>query len=113
MLLGGVDKGAELDDLVAACKDNCKYALCYGEAAERFYQALAPVLPVLREQGFDAAFDKAVELAGPGDTVLLAPACASFDEFVSFEARGAAFKARVQKLRAQQPAFARHDGEPQ
>jgi UDP-N-acetylmuramoylalanine--D-glutamate ligase len=113
VLLGGVDKGTELDDLAAACKGNCKYAICYGEAAERFYQALAPVLPTLREQGFAAAFDKAVELANPGDVVLLAPACASFDEFESFEKRGAAFKSRVAQLGEHQTVAVAPGGEAQ
>ncbi|MDR3136000.1 MAG: UDP-N-acetylmuramoyl-L-alanine--D-glutamate ligase [Coriobacteriales bacterium] len=98
VMLGGVDKGVELDGLVAACQANCKYAICYGQAAQRFYAALAPALPTILEPDFGAAFARATQLAQPGDTVLLAPACASFDEFASFEARGEAFKRAVQQL---------------
>jgi UDP-N-acetylmuramoylalanine--D-glutamate ligase len=50
---------------------------------------------VLLVEGFRAAFDAAVESAEEGDAVLLSPACASFDEFDSFEQRGAVFKELV------------------
>jgi hypothetical protein len=100
-LFGGSDKGTELDDLASVVKDTCKYAVCYGEAGERFFKAISAVVPSVKVDGFEQAFYKAVEKTEPGDTVLLSPACASFDEFPSFEARGAAFKALVDSLARQ------------
>lgn len=100
-LFGGLDKGASLDALVAAALQTCKYAVCYGEAAERFYSSMAAQLPSVKTASFDEAFFKAFRLAEPGDTVLLSPACASFDEFGSFEARGERFKENVERLRGE------------
>ncbi|MDR2672194.1 MAG: UDP-N-acetylmuramoyl-L-alanine--D-glutamate ligase [Coriobacteriales bacterium] len=95
VLFGGSDKGTALDDLVCACQGLCKYAVCFGEAAARFYAALSPAVPTKLARNLDDAFAQAVTLAQSGDVVLLSPACASFDEFASFEARGAAFKRLV------------------
>ena len=99
-LFGGADKGTSLDELVAACLEPCRDAICYGEAGKRFQAALAARLPALCVKTFDEAFAAAVELAEAGDTILLSPACASFDEFDSFEARGEHFKQLVAKLAA-------------
>jgi UDP-N-acetylmuramoylalanine--D-glutamate ligase len=106
LLLGGRDKNTPLDELVAAAVPACKAVICYGEAGGRFAEAflLAHDRSVLLVPGFQQAFDTAVEMAEPGDVVLLSPACASFDEFGSFEQRGAAFKGLVCQLQAQQPA---------
>ena len=98
-MFGGLDKGTNLHELVAASTVPCSYAVCYGEAGERFFTALAAKMTAVRAQDFDEAFALAVKFAQPGDTVLLSPACASFDEFGSFEARGERFKKNVSMLR--------------
>ncbi len=100
-LFGGRDKGTCLDDLVDACAQTCRYAVCYGEAGGRFYEALSSRVSAVHVQSFDEAFARAFELARIGDTVLLSPACASFDEFASFEARGDYFKTLVTRLRGE------------
>lgn len=99
-LFGGLDKGTDLTSLVDACLAPCRYVVCYGEAGKRFHAAMAARLPAMYERTFDEAFARAFHLALPGDTILLSPACASFDEFDSFEARGERFKENVAQLRS-------------
>lgn len=90
LLLGGSDKGTDLSELHQATA-GCKAVICFGSAGERLYEAVP-------SQGrslfltMEAALQHAQELARPGDVVLLSPACASFDEFDSFEHRGTVFK---------------------
>lgn len=99
VLLGGRDKGTELDDLVRAAEANCKLVICYGEAGERFAQAFeGSQVQVRTAAGMRQAFDLAVSEAKQGDIVLLSPACASFDEFSCFEERGDVFKSYVSEL---------------
>ncbi|MDR0514507.1 MAG: UDP-N-acetylmuramoyl-L-alanine--D-glutamate ligase [Coriobacteriaceae bacterium] len=96
VLLGGRDKGTALDDLVQGAVRYAKSVVCFGEAAERFFDAFAACgLPRYREASLEAALDKALAIACAGDVVLLSPACASFDEFESFEHRGKVFKGLV------------------
>lgn len=99
-MLGGLDKGTDLEALVSACRVSCRYAVCYGEAGERFFSALSAKMTAVLAKSFDEAFVLAFKLSVPGDTILLSPACASFDEFDSFSARGEHFKACVAKLRS-------------
>jgi len=101
-LFGGVDKGTDLDELVDACMVPCRDAICYGEAGKRFQAALGARFPAHYVKTFDEAFDTAFELAHKGETILLSPACASFDEFDSFEARGEQFKKKIAMLRGEQ-----------
>jgi UDP-N-acetylmuramoylalanine--D-glutamate ligase len=97
-LFGGRDKGTDLDGLATVAKAVCKVAVCYGEAGERFYQALESKIPSVKVDNFNQAINKAIDLSEPGDVVLLSPACSSFDEFTSFESRGLAFKKLVDVL---------------
>ena len=106
VLLGGEDKGTDLAPLVAAARAHARAVVCFGAAGPRFASAFGVGGPasdqpardgllVLRAEHLEDALDAALELAGEGDVVLLSPACASFDEFGSFEERGRAFKALV------------------
>jgi len=93
LLLGGKDKGEELAPLVEAARNRVRVVICFGAAGARFAGAMtAGVLPTRGvEGGLDDAVALAREFARPGDVVLLAPACSSFDEFENYEARGRRF----------------------
>lgn len=102
VLLGGDDKGTDLAPLVAAAHEHVRAVVCFGAAGPRFADAFdaaalqAPAgFTVLRAARLEDALDAALGLVSAGDVVLLSPACASFDEFSSFEERGNAFKALV------------------
>ena len=97
VLLGGRDKGTDLAPLVAACEENARAVVCFGEARERFLAAFADsaISPVLSVGTMEEALDAALSIAEDGDVVVLSPACASFDEFSCFEERGDVFKRLV------------------
>ena len=102
LLLGGHDKGTELDEFAQKVSATCAYAICFGEAGPRFAEALRRVscshAEVVEEPHMHEAFDRAVELARPGSVVLLSPACSSFDEFTGMAQRGRVFKQLVADL---------------
>ncbi|HEY8457924.1 MAG TPA: UDP-N-acetylmuramoyl-L-alanine--D-glutamate ligase [Actinopolymorphaceae bacterium] len=106
-IAGGLAKGQDFTDLVRAVKDRLRGAVLIGRDRDRIASALlrhAPDVPLIevpdRDTGvMDRAVEIARELAQPGDTVLLAPGCASFDLFESYGARGDAFAASVRRLR--------------
>ncbi len=79
---------------------NVRAAYLIGEAALPFSAALAPQVPVMLSERLDHAVRAAAAAARPGETVLLSPACASFDQFRDFEARGDAFRALVMAMAA-------------
>lgn len=97
VVLGGSDKDLELADFAADLCRSVKGIICYGEAGNRIYRAVAEVrgtgeTPLLLWlKPFEKAVERALSMASPGDTVLLSPAFASFDQFQSFEERGDAF----------------------
>jgi UDP-N-acetylmuramoylalanine--D-glutamate ligase len=105
VMLGGRDKNTPLDELVETAEAaGCRAVVCYGEAGPRFARAFETVanqgsITTFLVDDFRAAFDAAVIYARPGDAVLLSPACASFDEFTSYEQRGDTFKKLVAGLR--------------
>jgi UDP-N-acetylmuramoylalanine--D-glutamate ligase len=96
-ILGGRPKSDDLDP----CEpwlDHVRSAYTIGEAGPMFARLLRPRVPV-RECGvLTAAVGRAAEEAEPGEVVLLSPACASFDQFSDYEARGQAFRAAVEAL---------------
>ncbi|CDF32628.1 unnamed protein product [Chondrus crispus] len=94
LILGGKDKGAPWDDVLAA-EVELRKVLLVGAAAD----LLAPMfLDAERVGTIDAAVVRAAELAEAGDAVLLSPGCASYDQFNNFEERGDAFKKAVLAL---------------
>jgi UDP-N-acetylmuramoylalanine--D-glutamate ligase len=96
-ILGGLAKTEELD----ACAPhfgNVRAAYTIGDAGPMFARLLTPHMPVSECGTLDVAVNSAAMAARPGETVLLSPACASFDQFSDFEARGAAFRAAVEAL---------------
>ena len=107
---GGLSKGARFDDLVASSRDRLRAAVLLGRDRHVIAEALArhaPDVPVITVDADEtgtghAAMERAVvaarDLAQPGDTVLLAPGCASMDMFTSYADRGDAFVSAVQGL---------------
>jgi UDP-N-acetylmuramoylalanine--D-glutamate ligase len=96
-IVGGLPKGDDLNE----CAPNFGHvvkAYTIGEAGPLFSKLLSPFLPVESCEMMGSAVHSAVAQALPGDVVLLSPACASFDQFKDFEARGDAFKAIVEAL---------------
>jgi UDP-N-acetylmuramoylalanine--D-glutamate ligase len=94
VLLGGKDKGEDFSTLVAALSKADARVLTFGQAGPRIFQALDGHVPVeLLVGGFDEVMEAAAQAAVSGTTVLLSPACSSFDMFESYEERGARFTA--------------------
>ncbi|MXZ88992.1 MAG: UDP-N-acetylmuramoyl-L-alanine--D-glutamate ligase [Dehalococcoidia bacterium] len=99
LLLGGREKDLPLDKLRATAGDRCRAAVCFGEAATPFAEAMAgAVETVVRVETLDEAVAAAATIAREGDVVLLSPAGTSFDAYPRFEARGEAFAALVAAL---------------
>ena len=98
-ILGGRYKGGDFKDLREVLRGRARGAIAIGECTPRIEDALADLLPVHRASSMDEAVSAAFGLAVPGDTVVLAPACSSFDMFASFADRGRAFTDAVARLR--------------
>lgn len=99
LILGGRWKGGDFSDLAPALRGRGKGVLAIGEAKDRIVSSLHDVVPVHPCGSLAEAVSRARALAAPGDTVLLAPACSSFDMFQDYAARGRAFKDEVGRLR--------------
>ena len=91
LLLGGTDKGASYEPLREALDGKLRRLVLLGDAIPQLERDLGD-LPHETIWGFDDAVNGALELAEPGDQVLLSPACASFDQFKNFEERGRRFE---------------------
>ena len=98
VILGGRYKGGDFAELAAPLAARQGAVVAIGEAAERVEQALVSEVPVARAASLREAVQRAFDMAGDGDTVLLAPACSSFDMFKDYAARGDAFKREVREL---------------
>jgi UDP-N-acetylmuramoylalanine--D-glutamate ligase len=104
---GGLAKGASFDELVRAARDRLRGVVLLGRDRAVIAEALsrhAPDVRVIEVEGgdtsvMDRVVGAAADLAQPGDTVLLAPGCASMDMFANYGARGDAFEASVRRLR--------------
>jgi UDP-N-acetylmuramoylalanine--D-glutamate ligase len=96
-ILGGQAKTNELD-ACAPHYSHVRAAYTIGDAGPMFAELLAPHVPVSHSVNLQAAVAQAATAAQPGETVLLSPACASFDQFKDYEARGDAFRAAVEAL---------------
>jgi len=100
IILGGKDKGSDYSVLKDLLRSRAKRVYTIGAAAQKIESQIAGAVPVLRAETLETAVKRAAESAAPGDIVLLAPACASFDQFESYEHRGRIFKEAVQALAA-------------
>ena len=98
IILGGKDKGSDYAPLRPALSARAKLALLIGAAAEKIAQQINGSIAIAPAGTLDRAVEIAERTAQPGDIVLLAPACASFDQFENYEHRGRVFKDLVSKL---------------
>jgi UDP-N-acetylmuramoylalanine--D-glutamate ligase len=99
IILGGKDKNSDYTPLAEPLKSKARAALLIGAAADKIEEQLQGVVPILRCGTIDGAVREAQTRAKSGDTVLLAPACASFDQFDNFEHRGRIFKKLVEEIK--------------
>jgi UDP-N-acetylmuramoylalanine--D-glutamate ligase len=101
-ILGGSEKGEAYEPLVDPVRERCVSCYLAGASAERIAEALVPAIeagvPLYRCADLEEAVRRAATAAEPGDVVLLSPACASFDAFENFEARGEHFRRIVGEL---------------
>ncbi len=98
-IAGGVDKGNDYSDLLPLVKSKVKALICLGKDNAKLHAAFGGIVPVMVDvESADEAVQAAYEIAHAGDTVILSPACASFDLFENFEDRGHQFKAAVRRL---------------
>jgi UDP-N-acetylmuramoylalanine--D-glutamate ligase len=100
LILGGRYKGGDFADLAPLLRERGKRVLAIGEARDRIEASLGGVVPVDRCVSLRDALERARAAATSGDTVLLAPACSSFDMFRDYAHRGRAFKDEVRRLEA-------------
>ena len=98
LILGGKDKGAPYAPLRPLLKDRVREVLLIGAAAGRIAQELSGAVELIRAGNLENAVLEAFQCARPGDVVLLAPACSSFDQFQDYEHRGRVFKEVVERL---------------
>jgi UDP-N-acetylmuramoylalanine--D-glutamate ligase len=101
LIAGGEAKGADFSELADAIKQHCRAVVLMGKGAVMINAAIDEAVPVEFVNDMQAAVLAAKSLAQPGDNVLLAPACASFDMFDNFEHRGNVFIQSVEKLRSE------------
>jgi len=95
VILGGKDKGSDYSPLTRLVHERCRHAILIGAAADKIARAIEGAAPIHRAASMEEAVELGFSLGSPGDVVLLAPACASFDMFDNFEHRGKVFKEAV------------------
>jgi UDP-N-acetylmuramoylalanine--D-glutamate ligase len=100
LIAGGDGKGADFSALREAVKERVRCVVLLGRDAPLIEQAIQGVVPVRHATDMQEAVRQAADCAELGDSVLLSPACASFDMYTNFEARGTDFIAAVQELPA-------------
>lgn len=98
LIAGGDGKGADFSSLAVPVAQYCRAVIVLGRDAQRVAQALGESVAITQVTSLDEAVLAAAQLAQAGDSVLLAPACASFDMFKSFEQRGELFAQAVGRL---------------
>ena len=110
LLAGGRDKGLPWKELAQAIQERVRYLIAFGEAATLIADEVEHVGTAVRltpqhgrtvvelAESLEAAFARAIEVAQPGEVVLLSPACSSFDAFSDYAERGRRFKALVGEL---------------
>lgn len=98
LILGGKDKDSDYTTLSPLLQERVKAVYTIGSAAEKIERQLHGVVKMVGAGTIDVAVHEAAKVAIPGDVVLLAPACSSFDQFENYEHRGRTFRRIVQEL---------------
>jgi UDP-N-acetylmuramoylalanine--D-glutamate ligase len=98
LIAGGRDKAGDFNALRSPVRERVNHLVTIGEAAEKLKKALSDITDTSEAQSMQEAVSICRSLARPGDVVLLAPACASFDMFQNYEHRGRVFKEAVRNL---------------
>jgi UDP-N-acetylmuramoylalanine--D-glutamate ligase len=98
VILGGKDKGGDYAPLAPVALARCSNLILIGAAADKIAAALQNTRPLLRASTMNEAVEIGLKVGKPGEIVLLAPACASFDMFDNYEHRGRVFKDAVRNL---------------
>jgi UDP-N-acetylmuramoylalanine--D-glutamate ligase len=95
-IAGGVDKGNDYSLIQALVEEKVKALICLGKDNSKLFTAFENVVPIIKAtDDLIKAIRMAKEIAAPGETVLLSPACASFDLFKNYEDRGDQFRKLV------------------
>ena len=98
-IVGGVDKGNNYEELLPLVREKVKAIICIGIDNSKIIQSFSPFVEKIIEcSKMSDAVKNAYRMADPKDTVLLSPACSSFDLYKNFEDRGTQFKNAVRKL---------------
>ena len=100
VILGGRDKGSPYAPLRELLHERARLALLIGESAEKIAADLGDAVPFENAGTLQQALHIAARHVQPGDTVLLAPACSSFDQFENYEHRGRVFKELVAQMQS-------------
>lgn len=99
LLAGGHAKGSDFRSVREWLRRKVKQAVVYGEAQDLLWESWNGSVLLCRAFGLPEAFGEALKVAAEGDTVLLSPACASFDQFANYQKRGRLFKELVEKTK--------------
>jgi UDP-N-acetylmuramoylalanine--D-glutamate ligase len=100
LIAGGKDKGGDFTPLRPLVETRVKTMILIGQARAKIRAHLDGACPMEEAASLEAAVERAAQIAAPGETVLLSPACASFDMFRDFEERGEVFRRAVRGLRS-------------
>ena len=99
LILGGKDKNSDYTQLAQLLRERVRAVYTIGSAAAKIESQLRGVVSIHSCETLDKAVSAAAAAAHPGEVVLLAPACSSFDQFESYEHRGRVFKELVNEWR--------------
>jgi UDP-N-acetylmuramoylalanine--D-glutamate ligase len=98
LIMGGRDKEGDYSPLSGLIREKVKLLVVMGEAKERITSAFRDIVKILPVDSMESAVASAVHHAGRGDSVLLSPACSSFDMFLDYKQRGEMFKSAVMNI---------------
>jgi UDP-N-acetylmuramoylalanine--D-glutamate ligase len=110
VILGGKDKGSDYTVLQKPLRERAILALLIGAAADKIEKQIAGSVAIERAGTLERAVEAASMAARSGDVVLLAPACASFDQFENYEQRGRVFKQLVRAIEKKSAGFSAEKG---